>query len=168
MKKCFCLVLTLAMFISLLAGCSQTKSTTSDSGTAIPNTTTDPASAASSSEKDTLIIAVNEDISGLDPFAQNTSLQNTYTILNYDCLLSLNPQTGAVEKNGLATDYDIISPTEYVFHLREGVKFHEGQTLKARENCLRECQWLPSLQRDRPNKTSFDEYRDPLSYCLNI
>lgn len=119
MKKYFSLFLVVLMVSAVLLGCSGKTATTSD--------------APATKEKDTLVIAVNEDISGLDPFAQNTSLQNGYTILMYDTLLSLNPQTGAVEKNGLATDYEIVSATEYIFHLREGVKFHEGQTLTAED-----------------------------------
>lgn len=114
MKKIVCLLLSAVMTLSLLAGCGSSGSAASSGG----------------EEKDTLIIAVDEDISGLDPFAQNTSLQNTYTILNYDSLLSLDPATGAIQP-GLAESYDIISATEYVFHLRSGVKFHEGQDLKA-------------------------------------
>lgn len=115
MKRSLSLLLAFAMMLTLLAGCGS-KTKDNESGEA--------------AEKDTLVIAVDEDISGLDPFAQNTSLQNTYTILMYDSLLALDPKTGNIVP-GLAKSYDIISATEYVFHLRSGVKFHNGEDLKA-------------------------------------
>ena len=118
MKRRISFALVLAMICTLFAGCKYKG----------------PASAGSApgegGTKDTLVIAVDEDISGLDPFAQNTSLQNTYTILMYDSLLALEPTTGKIVP-GLAESYEIISATEYVFHLREGVKFHDGTQLKA-------------------------------------
>lgn len=117
MKRSISLLLALVLVLSLFAGCGKKEEAPGAEG-------------GTPEVKDTLVIGVNEDISGLDPFAQNTSLQNTYTILNYDSLLSLDPATGAI-KPGLAETWDIISATEYVFHLREGIKFHEGQTLKA-------------------------------------
>lgn len=110
--KSISVVLCLLLIVSAFSGCG------SQGGGSI------------SEEKDTLVIAVDEDISGLDPFAQNTSLQNTYTILSYDALLALDPATGKIVP-GLAESYDIISATEYVFHLRSGVKFHDGSDLKA-------------------------------------
>lgn len=115
MKKRLSLLLALTMTLTLFAGCGNKTQGGSDKETV---------------EKDTLIIAVDEDIAGLDPFAQNTSLQNTYTILMYDSLLALDPETGEIVP-GLAESYDIISATEYVFHLRSGVKFHHGEDLKA-------------------------------------
>lgn len=114
MKRRLSLLLALVMMFTLLSGCGSKEKENQDQ----------------SVEKDTLIIAVDEDISGLDPFAQNTSLQNTYTILMYDSLLALDPKTGEIVP-GLAESYDIISATEYVFHLRSGVKFHNGEDLKA-------------------------------------
>lgn len=117
MKKYISLALAIVMVCSVFAGCG--KQTSGGS--------TDPGGAEA---KDTLVIAVDADISGLDPFAQNTSLQNTYTILMYDSLLALDPVTGDIVP-GLSESYDIISATEYVFHLRQGVKFHDGSELKA-------------------------------------
>lgn len=114
MKKVISLILALIMVLSLVA-CGS-KSPSNEGG--------------SSSDKDTLVIAVNEDIPGLDPFITNESLTNGYSLLFYDCLLSIDPSTGAVGL-GLAESYDIISAEEYVFHLRPGIKFHEGQELKA-------------------------------------
>lgn len=112
MKKSISIVLCILLIISAFSGCSsQNSQPTAD-------------------EKDTLVIAVDEDISGLDPFAQNTSLQNTYTILMYDALLALDATTGKIVP-GLAESYDIISSTEYIFHLRSGVKFHDGSDFKA-------------------------------------
>lgn len=115
MKRSLSLLLAFVMMLTLLVGCG---SKTEGNGN------------SEAAEKDTLVIAVDEDISGLDPFAQNTSLQNTYTILMYDSLLALDPKTGEIIP-GLAESYDIISATEYVFHLRSGVKFHNGEDLKA-------------------------------------
>lgn len=115
MKKVISLILALIMVLSL-AACGNKAATDGD--------------ASADGEKDTLVIAVNEDIPGLDPFITNESLPNGYSLLFYDCLLSLDPATGAVGP-GLAESYDVISASEYVFHLRDGVKFHDGHELKA-------------------------------------
>lgn len=115
MKRRCSLILALLLLGGILSGCGSR--TAGD----------DP---QKDQKKDTLVIAIDEDLSALDPFAQNTSLQNTMTILMYDSLLALDPKTGAIVP-GLAETYDIISATEYVFHLRDGVKFHDGSELKA-------------------------------------
>lgn len=116
MKRKCCLLLVILLLGGILSGCGASQGETT--------------SQQESEEKDTLIIAIDEDLSALDPFAQNTSLQNTMTILMYDSLLALDPETGDIVP-GLAESYDIISATEYVFHLRDGVKFHDGSEMKA-------------------------------------
>lgn len=115
MKKAVSLLLALVMSLSLVACGGESAA---------------PESGGPAAEKDTLVIAVNEDIPGLDPFMCNESLTNGYSLLFYDCLLSLDPATGAVGP-GLAESYDIVSAEEYIFHLRDGIKFHNGETLKA-------------------------------------
>ena len=116
MKRKGSFILALLLMAGILSGCGGGQGETSSQG--------------ETKEKDTLVIAIDEDLSALDPFAQNTSLQNTMTILMYDSLLALDPETGEIIP-GLAETYDIISATEYVFHLRDGVKFHDGSDLKA-------------------------------------
>lgn len=116
MKRKGSLILVLLLLTGMLFGCT--------------GQPTESNSQSETGKKDSLVIAIDEDLSTLDPFAQNTSLQNTMTILMYDSLLALDPETGAIIP-GLAETYDIISATEYVFHLRDGVKFHDGSELKA-------------------------------------
>ena len=82
-----------------------------------------------SKKADMIIVGVDGDIAGLDPFGQNATVQNICTTLVYDTLLRIDPKTGKINPS-LAESYEIVSPTEYIFKLRKGVKFHDGSLLK--------------------------------------
>lgn len=77
-----------------------------------------------------IVVGVDSDLAGLDPFGQNATMQNICTTLVYDTLLRIDPATGKIHPS-LAESYTIQSPTEYTFTLRKGVKFHDGTPLKA-------------------------------------
>jgi len=85
---------------------------------------------SSANAKTELVIAMDEDIAGLDPFAQNETISNVYTTIIYDPLLKVDFWTNTI-KPGLAESWEMISPTEYLFKLRPNVKFHNGADLKA-------------------------------------
>ncbi|MCI5865125.1 MAG: ABC transporter substrate-binding protein [Cloacibacillus porcorum] len=88
------------------------------------------AGAADAAKRDDIIVGVDSDIAGLDPFGQNATMQNICTLLVYDTLLRIDPVSGKIVP-GLAESYEIVSPKEYIFTLRKGVKFHDGTPLKA-------------------------------------
>ena len=115
MKRIISLLLACIMLLSLVA-CGN--KSTAQEGSATKET------------KDTLKIAITADIPSLDPYAQNTDISNSFTLLFYDRLLDVDINTGELIPS-LAESYEVVSAKEYVFHLRQGVKFHEGQELKA-------------------------------------
>ena len=94
------------------------------------NKSTAQEGSATKETKDTLKIAITADIPSLDPYSQNTDISNSFTLLFYDRLLDVDINTGELIPS-LAESYEVVSAKEYVFHLRQGVKFHEGQELKA-------------------------------------
>jgi len=69
------------------------------------------------------------DAASLDPHAQNEGLTNTMNamvyerLVNYDKKMKLTPE--------LATSWENPEPTRWIFHLRQGVKFHDGTPFTA-------------------------------------
>ncbi|NBI65312.1 ABC transporter substrate-binding protein [Pseudoflavonifractor sp. 60] len=79
-------------------------------------------------QKDTLIVAKNEDVASLDPsLAIN---QKSFTVYGqiFEGLVRLDPETGEVVPC-LATQWEQLDETTWHFTLREGVKFHDGNTM---------------------------------------
>lgn len=80
-------------------------------------------------KKDTLVVALNGDPPTLDPHASSNStsvnnLNPVYeTLYRYDQNGDLQPL--------LAESYERIDETTWRFHLRQGVKFHNGEEMKA-------------------------------------
>lgn len=69
------------------------------------------------------------DILTFDPHAQNEAFNNTANSYVYETLVNLNK--GKVEPS-LAESWTSV-PEGFVFKLRQGVKFHEGETLTAED-----------------------------------
>lgn len=113
MKKFISLVLALALVMTVLTGCGGgNKSTGEKKG-----------------DKDTLVIANDSDAISLDPMGTNDNASSKVLVQIYEGLFELNDK--AEEVPLLAESYDKVSDTEYVFHLRKGVKFHNGDEMKA-------------------------------------
>ena len=106
MKKFISLILALALVMTVLTGCGGgNKSTGEKKG-----------------DKDTLVIANDSDAISLDPMGTNDNASSKVLVQIYEGLFELNDK--AEEVPLLAESYDKVSDTEYVFHLRKGVKFH--------------------------------------------
>jgi peptide/nickel transport system substrate-binding protein len=83
------------------------------------------------SDKSTLQVVMGADARSLDPHATNDQPSARVMKQIYETLMH---QTEDLEiQPGLASAYRVISPTEYEFTLRSGVKFHNGETLTARD-----------------------------------
>ena len=54
------------------------------------------AGAADAAKRDDIIVGVDSDIAGLDPFGQNATMQNICTLLVYDTLLRIDPVSGKI------------------------------------------------------------------------
>lgn len=132
MKKTVSLLMALALCLGLMAGCA--------APSADPGASKDPAqsSAPGSSEPaekthPTLNLRITSDITSLDP---------QVTTVNEEYCMFVQIFEGLVKFNGakfeavplLATDWTISDDgLEYVFHLRQGVKWHDGSDFTAED-----------------------------------
>ncbi len=111
MKKILALILCLALCMTALAGCGNN------------GDKTDKASK-------TLTIGIDQDIDNYNPF---TNQQNAFVrVINFNCYEALFHYDEDMKLvYDLATSYDKVDDTTYVFKLREGVKFHNGEAFTA-------------------------------------
>lgn len=122
--KCVVLAAMVVLTTSALSGCGSSKG----SSEAASGST----AASGSSFKDTLVIAKDEDVTSLDPQAiVNQKSFSVYCNL-YEGLVRYNSSTHEVEPC-LATDWTKIDDTTYHFNLRQGVKFHDGNTMTSQD-----------------------------------
>ena len=112
MKKLLSMILVLVMVVSLAACGSST-----------------PAASTTTAAKDSITIAIYQDIKTLDPHNSGMTIDKVVYQNVFDCLLNL--YNGEYEKI-LAEDYKISEDgTEYTVTLKKGIKFHNGEELKA-------------------------------------
>lgn len=74
---------------------------------------------------------VNDPVS-FDPHNRSNASATVLQRMVYQSLTRHNPRTMAVEPV-LATGWEYTSPTEIIWHLREGVKFHDGSDFTAED-----------------------------------
>lgn len=79
--------------------------------------------------KDNLIVADQYDATTMDPIAHNDVPSSRACFSIYDTLIFLEDD-GSI-KPGLAESWEFVSDTEYKMNLRKGVKFHNGDEMKA-------------------------------------
>ncbi len=120
MKKILSLVLLTALVLSSVAGCGKTEV---------------PVSAAPDAPveyKDTITLATYKDPATLDPMESNKP-DIIYVALNiFDPLVIKDSLTGEVTPM-LAESYEYLDDTTIRFHLRKGVKFHDGGDFTAED-----------------------------------
>src|SRR5690554_3145118 len=86
---------------------------------------------ANSASSETLRYATARDIYGFDPHSVTDSFTNIFVhhvyepLVRYTADLQIEP--------ALATHWEVLEPTRVRYFLREGVTFHEGQTLDAED-----------------------------------
>lgn len=79
--------------------------------------------------KDTLVVADQYDATTLDPIRHNDYPSSRACAQIYDTLIFLNDDGSF--RPGLAEKWEFVSPTAYKMYLRKGVKFHNGEEMKA-------------------------------------
>lgn len=126
MKK-FNRVLALLLVLAMLAaaGCGGKGKT--EEGQA--GTGTETGSGAEGGAKDTLTIAQGADPVSLDPYGTTDTPAIRVASCIFETLVTRD-DNGEIAP-GLAESWEIVDDTTYVFHLRQGVKFHNGEELKA-------------------------------------
>jgi len=96
----------------------------------------------------TLVIAMQADPTGLDPEAVLNNSSGFVMSTIYDGLVKYKPGTVDIEP-GLAEKWDISKDgLTYTFHLRKGVKFHDGTPFNAKTYVEDLNRWL---KKDDPN-----------------
>ena len=117
-KHLISLVTVLSMSLSLLAGCSQQDGGTDKGGSA-------------DTGKDSLVVATMSETPTLGAYDHNSVAGDYMNKLTYSTLFrtdaDLNPEPSLVDT------YENVSDTEWLFHLKQGVKFHDGSELTAQD-----------------------------------
>lgn len=134
-KKVVALLMAAAMVMGAFAGCSsKEESKPADNNT--PAETTKPAEdnkteapAGGVTADHDFTVAVSSDLKTLDPHATNDSASSLIYLHLYNTLTKLD-QEGKIAPD-LAASWEKVSDTEIKFKLNEGVKFHNGEELKA-------------------------------------
>jgi peptide/nickel transport system substrate-binding protein len=93
-----------------------------------PAATEAPAAAEPAAEMKRLVVVIGEEPPNLDPGEGTIIALNTYRNV-YETLLSHDPSGALVPE--LATAWEQANDTTWRFHLREGVKFHDGEPFNA-------------------------------------
>ncbi|MCK6454295.1 MAG: ABC transporter substrate-binding protein [Alphaproteobacteria bacterium] len=86
--------------------------------------------AAAPAAAKTLKWASQGDLNSADQYMRNQTLSLSIMSNVYEGLIRRNPATLAIEPN-LAEKWEIVEPTRWRFHLRKGVKFHDGKPFTA-------------------------------------
>ena len=117
MKKKFGLLVTIILSMLLLVACggSGEKKEGGDAG--------------AGTAKDTLVIAQGADAKSLDPHASNDNPSSRIRVQIYDRLMELDDN--GVPQPMLAESWERPDDKTIIFHLRKGVKFHNGDEMKA-------------------------------------
>lgn len=117
MKKFLCMLMVLVLMVGTLAGCSPKKESSSEGDANAP-------AEEEKIEKDEIVVALAADIVSLDPQGHNDTESETVSFLLFNRLFRLNTDFEAVPD--LVEDWSQPSDTEWVFKIKEGVKFHDG------------------------------------------
>ena len=129
--------LVLSLAAGSLAGCGSkpaTTETTAAQGGAADTTTAAASTEAgkpATSAKDTLIIATANETPSLTTNLHNATAGSYINLMTHNGLFDTADDLTTVP--ALCEDYEILSDTEWIFHLRKGVKFHNGMEMTAKD-----------------------------------
>jgi len=110
----------LTLSLVFLAGCGPAGTVSGEPG--------DGPGAGTGGGSKVLNIAVNRDITSLDGSGGGFTSTNA-SMQIYDCLVRLNDKLEV--EPALATQWEMVDPLTWRFHLREGVTFHDGSAFNA-------------------------------------
>ncbi|WP_462408801.1 ABC transporter substrate-binding protein [Neobacillus sp. Marseille-QA0830] len=157
-KKSFKMALIALLAISmLLAGCTgKTKETSggTDSGS------------GSSSKKDTLVYGRGGDSTSLDPITTTEGEAFKVTENIFDTLVSYGEKDTTIQP-GLAEKWEVSDDgLTYTFHLRQGVKFHDGTDFNAEAVVFNFERWMNGDEDKFPYYTMFGGYKSDEGHVI--
>ena len=129
--------MVLSLAVGSLAGCGSkpaTTETTAAQGGAADTTTAAASTEAgkpATSAKDTLIIATANETPSLTTNLHNAVAGDYINAMTHNGLFATADDLSSVP--ALCESYEILSDTEWLFHLRKGVKFHNGMEMTAKD-----------------------------------
>ena len=124
--KLLALLLAAVMAASVLAGCSKDGGNT-DGGNTGGDGSTEPGPVA----KDSIVIATANETPSLHPFAHNSVAGTYMNDLTYSTLFRTDADLKPAPN--LVDTYENMDDTTWQFKLKQGVKFHNGDELKAED-----------------------------------
>ena len=130
--KLLALCLVFVLSFSMLVGCGGKDASSqegSDDGKATSSQDGSDDSKSSSKEKDKLVVAIDADAKGLDPHQVNDVPSFNSLIQIYETLVTIDNKMEV--HPGLATSWEQLDDKTWEFKLKEGVKFHNGEEMKA-------------------------------------
>ena len=116
MKKKFGLLVTIILSMLFLVACGG-------------NGDNKEGASGANTGKDTLVIGQGADAKSLDPHASNDNPSSNIRVQIYDRLMDLDEN--GVPQPMLAESWERPDDKTIIFHLRKGVKFHNGDEMKA-------------------------------------
>ena len=133
MKRLVALTLSLVMMFAMFAGCAKEEATTTTAAPAGETTTAagETTTAAPENIRTDIIFANTADVSSLDPHDQTDVYSAAICDMIYGKLFYFDNETNLLP--GLCKEWTIVSDTEYELKLEEGVKFHNGDEMKAED-----------------------------------
>ena len=129
MKKRALLVALAAAMAASLAGCGgSSASSTTAAGSAAESSEAAGNTAADASGKDSLVIVTSSDVLSMDPYRYDEGPTNQIMLHIYETMVAQNADMsfGPSLAESWETSEDGLT---WTFHLREGVKFHDGDVM---------------------------------------
>ena len=118
-------ILGLLLIATLLSGCSSSPTTEPDEG--LDKETENP-----KGYKEEIIIGVPQNPASLDPHFNVANATRIITHCMYNSLTFMDTNKQELLP-ALAESWEMSEPNEYIFKLREGVKFHNGKDMTAKD-----------------------------------
>lgn len=128
MKKFLTIILTFTLFFGLLTACGEEPAPAGDNNSAGSDNSSSASDKKKSSGK-TLTIANDADAISLDPMGSNDNASSKVNLQIYEGLFDISGEGEVIPL--LAESYEVEDDIKYTFKLKEGVKFHNGEEMKA-------------------------------------
>lgn len=125
-KRALAMILMAVMCVGLLFGCGQAETGSSASGKS-----GESRKQSDKSTRDTLVVTVPDAPSYMDPQVQASIATYRVTTQMFDRLVSMDTDMNIVPD--LAESWEVENDKSTLFHLRKGVKFHNGEEMKAED-----------------------------------